>query len=166
MTTKTKAFSAEEIFLAGKDQMESAMKTSAQATKKNLEQAVENTKKQVEDVMKNYGDLADLSRENLEAYVAATSATAKGIEAINAEIFDYSKKVYDANMAVYKSLSGVKTPKEFFDIQTDLLKSRYEDTLAEVNKLNELATASANEAVAPISARVSEAADKFMKSVA
>ena len=166
MTTKTTQSSTEEMFLAGKEQLESAMKAGAQATQKNLKQTVEGTKKQVEDVMKGYGDLAELSRENLEAYVAATSATAKGFEAINAEIFDYSKKIYEANMAAYKSFSTVKTPKEFFDIQADLLKSRYEDALAEVNKLNEMATSSANEAVAPISARVSETADKFMKSVA
>lgn len=165
MTSKTKKDTVEGLFEAGKEQIESAIKASAQAGKRNLEQTIETTRKQFEDAVKGYGDLADFTRENMDACVAASSAAAKGVEAVNAEIFDFSKKLYEANLAAYKSMVAVKSPKEFLDIQSELVKSQYEDSLAEVNKINELVSVAANEALAPLNARATEAAEKFSKAV-
>lgn len=163
MTTKAKTETAQDIFNAGKEQIESAVQASAQAARKNMEQTMESTRKQFEEASKHYGDFAVFGRENMEACVAASTAAAKGVEAINAELFKFSKGIYEANLAAYKSFSGIKSPKEFFEINNDLVKSRYEDAVSEVNKLNDIATSTANDVVAPINARMSDAAERFTK---
>ncbi|MEX1148109.1 MAG: TIGR01841 family phasin [Sphingomonadales bacterium] len=166
MTTKKNTDTVEGMFNAGKEQMETAMQAGAQTAKKSFEQTVENTRKQFEEVTKNYGDFASFGRENVEAYVAASTAAAKGMEKLNAELFQYSKGLYEANLAAYKSLAGVKSPKEFFEINSELTKSQYEGAVSEVNKFNELASSVAKEVAAPINARVTVAAEQFSKGIA
>ncbi|MDA5193100.1 phasin family protein [Govanella unica] len=166
METKSKTESVEGFLKSGKDQYEAAVKTGTQAAQKNFEQGVETAKKHLDDVIKNYDDLATFGRENVDACLAASSAATKAAENINSEFFALSKSAYESNVSAYKALSAAKTPKEFFDIQSALMKGRYEESLALANKLSGLMTQATTEAMAPVNARVSATVEKFSKSFA
>lgn len=166
MATKQTTDTVEGILKAGKDQFESAVKNGAQAAQKNFEQTVETAKKHLDDVIKSYDELASFGRENVDACLAASSSAAKAVEAINSEVFTLSKKAYESNLAAYKSLAAAKTPKDFFDIQSELLKGRYEEAIASANKINGLVTTVTSEALAPLNARFTATVEKFSKSFA
>ncbi len=166
MATKTTQDTVENVLKSGKEQVESAVKAGTQAVQKSFEQTIESAKKQLDELIKGYDEVANFNRGNVDALLAASSATAKAAESINTELFALTKKSYESNLAAYKTLASVKTPKEFFDVQSDLVKSRYDEALASANKINSLVTAVSNEAFAPLNARFSVAAEKFSKSFA
>lgn len=148
---------------AGNEQLESLARTGAQTVQKTLEQGVEATKKQLDDVFRSCDDLASFGRENVSAALAASSATAKAVETVNGELFAFSKKAYEGQIAALRALSSAKTPKEFFDIQSNLLKGQYEDFVAEANKLGNVVAAATTEAFAPMNARMVSAFDNLSR---
>ncbi|RMF12605.1 MAG: phasin family protein [Alphaproteobacteria bacterium] len=165
MASKTTKDTVEGLFETGKEQFESAVKAATQAGTRNLEQTVETARKQFDEAVKGYTELAELVRGNIDACIEASNAAVKGVEAVNAEIFDFSKKLFEANLAAYKSLVAVKSPKEFLEVQNDFVKSRYEESLAEVKKINDIVSTAANDALAPLNTQASQAAEKFSKVV-
>lgn len=166
MATKATTDTVEGILKAGKDQFESAVKTGTQAAQKSFEHTVETAKKQLDDAIKSYDDVASFGRENVDACLAASNAAAKAIETINTEVFTLSKKAYESNLAACKALVAAKTPKEFFDIQSALVRGRYDEVLASANKINGLVTTVASEALAPLNARVQATVEQFSKTFA
>lgn len=166
MTAKKTQDSVENLVKAGKEQFEAAVKASTQATQKGFEQAVASMKKQLDDMIKLYDEVTAYSRENVDAALAASSAATKAIEEINSEVAELSKKAYEANLAAYKAVASAKTPKELFDLQSEFLKSRYEEALAGANKINALVTAASSNAFAPVNARVAATMEKFSKAFA
>src|SRR5690606_37712366 len=142
------------------------VKAGTQATQKGFEQAVTGMKKQLDDMIKVYDEVTAYSRENVDACLAASNAATKAIEEINSEVADLSKKAYEANLAAYKACTGVKSPKELFDLQSEFIKSRYEEALAGANKINALVTSASTDAFAPVNARMAATMEKFSKAFA
>lgn len=166
MTAKKSQDSVENLVKAGKEQFETAVKAGTQATQKGFEQAVSSVKKQLDDLIKLYDEVAVYGRENVDACLAASNAATKAFEEINGEVAALSKKAYEANLAAYKAFVGVKSPKELFEVQSDFIKSRYEEMLAGANKINALVTAASNDAFAPVNARLAASMEKFSKAFA
>lgn len=166
MVAKKSQEAFETAFKVSQETVEGALKTSAQAMQKNFEQTFETTKKRVEEAVKGYGDFAAVGKENIEAVVASGAAAAKGFEAINAEFLSLSKKAYEANVEALKSLTTAKSPKEFFEIQSNLFKDSYKHLVAESSKLGELGKSVATDALEPINTRVTAAVENFSKQFA
>lgn len=151
---------------AGNEQLEAIARTAAQTVQKTMEQSVDAAKKQLDDMIRGCDDLASFSRENVSAAVAASTATAKAVETVNSELFAFSKKTYEGQIAALRALSAAKTPKEFFDVQSNLMKGQYEDFIAEANKLGNVIAAAATDAVAPMNARMVAAFDNLSRAFA
>ena len=62
----------------------------------------------------------------------------KNAQAIAVEIIDYSKKSIEGSAAAWERLLGAKTMEKAMEVQSDYLKSSYEDFVAEATKLGEL----------------------------
>lgn len=150
----------------GSEQMESAARTTVQTAQRTFEQGVEATKRQLDGLMKNCDEVANVSRENINACLAASSATAKAIEQVNSEILAFAKNNYDAQLTAVRALATAKTPKEYLDIQSDLVKSRYEDFIQESNKIANVMTSAAAEIFAPLNARFVDSFNSFSRGVA
>ena len=60
-----------------------------------------------------------------------------------------------------KALAGVKSFKDAVDLQTSLAKSSLEKAVAETSKLTEASLKLAEQAWAPVTARVTLAVEKF-----
>lgn len=166
MATKTTKENFETAMNTGKEQLESAVKAGTQAAQKGFEQTIETAKKQLDELIKGYDEVASFNRENIEACISSTRAAAKAAESINSEVFALTKGWYEANIESFKTLAQAKSPREFFEIQSDLVKTRYEEALSSANKINGLVSTVANEALAPLTARAAVAAEKFTKAFA
>ncbi len=133
------------------------------AATKQVEEFTAETKKAMEEgvekMSKGFEDAGKFGQDNVEAVVASSKVMAKAAEEMNAEIVAFSKKNYEDSMAAAKEMGAVKSPSDFFEMQTSLAKTSFEGFVAEATKLNEMYAAAAKDAFAPINARFTAAAD-------
>ncbi|MFC3440192.1 phasin family protein [Sphingobium rhizovicinum] len=141
----------------------------AEETKAKFETAYadfnEKTKANVEKSTKAIEELSDLAKGNVEALVESGKIAAKGIETLGQEAVDYSKKSFEKATASIKSFSTVKTPTEFFQLQSQLLSSSFDEFTKEAAKSSEALMKLAGDVAQPLSARVTLVTDK-VKSLA
>ena len=57
----------------------------------------------------SFEDFQKFSKEQLEAFTAATTTLSKGLQDIAAELTDYSKKAFAAGSAMFEKLLGART---------------------------------------------------------
>jgi phasin family protein len=110
--------------------------------------------------------MKDFGKDTVEAIVAAGTVTAKGVEAINAEVLAYSKSAFEDSVAAAKAVLAAKTLKEVVDLQTDFAKTAFEGYLHQSSKLGELTAKITQEAFEPINTRFQAAVEKFVKPLA
>lgn len=150
----------------GSEQMETAARATVQTAQRAFEQGVEVTKRQLDGLMKGYDEVAEVSRENINGCIAASSATAKAIEQVNGELLNLAKKSYDAQLSAMRAFAGVKTPKDFLDLQSELVKGRYEDLVQESNKIASVVSTAMAEILAPLNARFVDSFTSLARGVA
>ncbi len=135
---------------------------SKSATKKVEEITVETQKTMeegVEKMTKGIETAAVFGQENVEAVVTSSKIAAKAAETLSAEIAVYSKKAYEDSMAAAKELTTCKSVTEFFEKQSEFGKTSIEGFVAEATKLNDMYSAAAKEAFAPLNARFTAAVE-------
>ena len=120
--------------------------------KKTMEEGVEKMSQGLESA-------TQFSQDNVEAVVASSKVVAKAAEEMNAEMVAFSKKSYEDSMAAAKEFTSVKSVNELFEKQTEFAKASFEGFVAEATKLNEMYSAAAKSAFAPLNDRFTAAAD-------
>lgn len=141
----------------------------AEETKAKFETAYaglnEKAKAGVEKSTKAIEELSDIAKGNVEALVESGKIAAKGIETLGQEAVDYSRKNFEKATASLKSFSTVKTPTEFFQLQSQLFSSSFDELTKEAAKSSEALIKLAGEVAQPLTARVTVVTDK-VKSLA
>jgi hypothetical protein len=125
----------------------------------------EKAKAGVEKSTKAIEELSDLTKGNVEALVESGKIAAKGIETMGQEAVDYSRKNFEKATASFKSFSTVKTPTEFFQLQSQLMSSSFDEFAKEAAKNSEAFMKLAGDVAQPLTARVTLVTDK-VKSLA
>lgn len=146
-----------------------AIEEAVSVAKKNLEGALSAQKEQFEkattQILKSYEDVAVAAKENVDAVVASSTIVAKGAEEAGKQVAAFTQSSAETAVANGKAALAVKTINELFELQTSFFKSSVENFIAESSKLQELTVKIANDAAAPISARVNAAVGKLVKPV-
>jgi phasin family protein len=166
MITKTKAI---ETATADVKKIESAtvgktiegLKETASVATAGLEQAQVQMKEGVTRAMKTAEQVAQFSQGNVEAFVKSSQIWATGWQDISKQMAATAKANMDETMSAFKALTSVKSLKEVFDLQTSFARSSMEKAMAESGKLTEHSLKLAEQAFAPISARVNAAVETF-----
>lgn len=137
----------------------------AQSAKSTVEQvtAAGNSafKDAVDKSMTALNDVNAHSKKNLEAVLASVTAAAKGAEALTTETLAYSKTAMEHQVAAAKSLSGVKSVQELFEVQSSFAKTAMESYMTQMGKVSEIFTASMKDTVKPINERVTATVEAF-----
>jgi hypothetical protein len=89
-------------------------------------------------MVKNLEDMQKLGKDNMEAAMGAFGAVSKGVQAIAAELADYSKKTFEDGTAVTEKVFGAKSFDTVIEAQSDYLKGAYEGFVSRSAKLGEL----------------------------
>jgi len=105
-------------------------------------------------------ELADLTRGNVEAFVASSKIAAKGVETMSQDAAEYSRKSFEDASAVLKSFAEVKSATDFFKLQGDFARSAFDAAVAESARVSETVLKLAGEVVEPINSRYSVAAER------
>src|ERR1700733_11740326 len=87
-----------------------------------------------------FEDFQKFSKEQLEAFTAASTTLSKGLQEVAAESSDYSKKSFAAGSALYEKLLGLLSVESAIQVQTEFVTQAFEGFGAQATKLPELYT--------------------------
>jgi phasin family protein len=150
----------------GFDKTLTAVKEGMEKAAKGLETSQLKLKEGVEKAMKTAEDMMAFSQGNMEALVKASQIYAAGFQDISKHIAASSKASVEESVAFTKSLMGVKSVKEAVDLQTGFAKASIEKAVAETNKITDASVKLAEQATAPLTARIALAVETFGKTSA
>lgn len=123
------------------------------------------TKAAVEKSTKLVEEANEFAKGNVEALVESGRIAAKGFEGLGQDAAEYGRKSFESATAAMKSFSSVKTPADFFKLQSDFFRTSFDSYVAEASKNTEALIKLASDAAQPLSNRVAVAAEK-VKTVA
>jgi phasin family protein len=120
-------------------------------------------KEGMEKAMKTAEEMVSFSQGNLEAMVKCGQIWAAGVQDIGKLIAANAQASFDETVSTFKALSSAKSLKDAFDLQASLARSTLEKTVAESGKLTDVSMKLTEQALAPLTARVNLAMEKFGK---
>ncbi|PDH65445.1 MAG: phasin [Sphingomonadaceae bacterium MED-G03] len=167
-TAATQPLPATEGTKIMNDVMETGKKF-AEDTKAKFETAYadfnEKAKAQVEKSTKAVEEMSDIAKGNMEALVESGKIAAKGMEVMGQEAVDFTRKNFEKATATFKTFATVKTPTEFFQLQSQLISTSFDDFTKEAAKNSEAMMKLAGDVAQPLTARMTLVTDK-VKAVA
>jgi phasin family protein len=131
-----------------------------------MEQGMEQVTKSAEGFFKAAEEAAEFSRGNFEAMTKTAQLFAVGFQDIGKQVFAVSQALTDHAMESAKAMASVKSLKEAADIQAAFAKASMERSMSEATKLQEATFRLAEQAYAPLTARMTLAVEKFGKPLA
>lgn len=109
------------------------------------------------------GEANDFAKGNVEALVESGKVLASGLQELGSTVVADGKSAFEAITADVKELASVKSPTEFFQLQSALFRKSFDGAVAQASKNTEAMMKLANEVISPISTRVSLAVEKVSK---
>ncbi len=109
------------------------------------------------------GEMTDFAKGNVEAFVESGKILSNGMQDVSKTMVDEAKSAYETATADMKEMASVKSPTELFQLQGKLARRNFESMVALSSKTGDMMMKLYTEAFAPISSRVSLAADKLSK---
>jgi phasin family protein len=94
-------------------------------------------------------DMQKFSKESMETAMSSFGALSKSAQALAVEVADYSKKSIEGSAAAWERLLGAKTIETAMEVQSDYVKTAYQDFVAEATKIGGLYADLAKEAYKP-----------------
>lgn len=108
-------------------------------------------------MIRNFDDLQQVGKDNVDNALKSFGALSKGTQAIATEVVDYSKKSFEEGTAALEKLFGVKTLDKAVELQTEFARSAYEGFVAKAAKIGEIYADLAKETCKPFEAMVAKA---------
>jgi hypothetical protein len=108
-------------------------------------------------MVKNFEDLQQVSKENVDIAMKSIGVLSKGSQAIAVEVADYSKKAFEDGTAMLEKLFGVKSVEKAIELQTEYAKTAYEGFVAKASKIGELYADLAKETYKPFETLLAKA---------
>lgn len=108
-------------------------------------------------------EATEFAKGNVEALVESGKIYAAGVQDLGKTYAEEAKSAYETLTADLKELAAVKSPAELFQLQAKLVRRNFDAWVAYGSKNTDAAIKLAGETLAPISSRVSLAAEKLGK---
>src|SRR5271157_1194808 len=127
------------------------------AAEKGQKQATQSMAK----VMKTAEEFVSFNQGNLEALIKSGQILATGMQDLGKQVAATAQARLKESMATFKALGSVKSVKEAIDLQTTYARSSIEKAMADTSKLTDASFKLAEQAIAPLTARVTLAVEKL-----
>jgi phasin family protein len=115
---------------------------------------------------KGLEEMVEFSKGNLEAVVASGRVAAKGAQDIAKYSAEYGRKSIEEANATAKKFAAVKSPTEFFALQSEVAKSNLDAFVGEASKFTEGYMKLVGEIMQPMQNRYAVAVEKVKSAVA
>jgi phasin family protein len=106
-------------------------------------------------------ELAEIAKANVEALTEAGRIAVSGARTIGQDALASGRQGIEQASAAVKTLAEAKSPTEFFQLQSELVRASFDRAVAEGSKLTEQFVKLAGEAVQPLSTRASLNAERI-----
>jgi phasin family protein len=157
---QTKAMSAKSF-----DQTVAAMKDGMTKATSTVEASQAQFKEGITKTMKTAEEVVAFSQGNMEALIKSGQIWSTGLQDISKQMASSMQASYEEAMSAFKALTSVKSLKEAVDLQVGLARSVVEKGVTESSKYTDASFKLAEQAIAPISSRMTLAVEKFSKPV-
>ena len=139
---------------------ETAQSKTASAAAASAHEAVEKiTRKTAEKVTKGVENITAFSRETFDAVVQSSTAAAKNVETVFAEVVAFSKKNIEDSVTAAKDIAAVRSPEALSSVHSRYAQQAFENYLSQMTRLGDLFISASKEVSEPISARMSALSD-------
>jgi phasin family protein len=138
-----------------------ALKDSAAGAVAGHDSTQEKVKNTMEKAVKSAEELVSFSQGNFEAMMQAGQIWAAGVQDLHKTFAATAQAQVEAAMGTFKALSSVKSLKEAMDLQSSLARASVETAVSETGKITDASMKLAEQAIAPIAARMTLAVEKF-----
>lgn len=128
-------------------------------------QAGPDTLTHTETMMKTTEDFLAFGQGNVEAFVKAGQIWASGAQDLSRQFAATAQARIDEAVGMCKALSGVKSAKDAFDLQAGFARAAFEAGVADSGKFTDASLKLAEQALAPITARLTQAMDTVTRAV-
>lgn len=108
-------------------------------------------------------DFAAFGAANIEAVTASGKIWAEGMTGLTNQFSSTAKASLEETVAAFRALTAAKTLKEAIDLQGNYGKAAFANAVAVSRNLTEASIRLAEQAVAPLTARVAVAVDSLAK---
>jgi phasin family protein len=108
-------------------------------------------------------ELVAFNQGNFEAIVKAGEIWSAGVQDLTKHLTAAAKASFDESVATFKAITSAKSLKDALDLQAAYARSTLEKTLAESGKITDASFKLTEQALAPITARVTVAVEKMSK---
>ena len=150
-----------EVISRSFDKTVEGLKESAATATASLEQAQAQLKQGYDRAVKTAEQLAKFHQGNLEAMIKASQIFATGLQDISKHVAENAKATLEESVSTFRALTTVKSVKEALELQTSFAKASIEKAMSEGSKLTETSLKLAEQAYAPLTARVNAAVETF-----
>lgn len=110
-----------------------------------------------------FSEANEFAKGNVEAIVESGKILASGLQELGSTAVADSRSAFEGLTSDVKTLAAVKSPTEFFQIQSALLRKHFDSVVAQTSKSTEAMLKLANDSIAPLSNRVTLAVEKASK---
>lgn len=140
--------------------MEATINTATDKTQAMFADANDRAKNAMDKGTRLFEDMNEYGKGNIEAIVESSKIAVKGFETMGQDAAEYTRKSLEGATAALRSLASVKSPTEFFKLQSEYVRQSFDSMVAETSKNTEAMVKLAGAVAQPISNRVAVAADK------
>ena len=137
----------------------------ADKTTNVVETTQEHFAKAAETQFKAADEVAAFNKSNVEAFIQAGTIFFHGFEELARTVVGLTQAHVESSMTTAKALITAKTLTEVTDLHNAYTKSTFDHAVTEATQLSELAIKIANEAIEPLSARVTATMEHISKPV-
>ena len=149
----------------GMDQTVATLKDGMAQAAAGFEKTQAKVKESMEKAMKTAEEFVAFGQGNLEAYMKSSQILAAGMQDMQKKFAATAQASFEETVSAFKAMTGCKSLKDAFELQAGLARSSLERTIAESGKLTDASFKLTEQALAPITARVTLAVEKFAKPV-
>ena len=128
--------------------------------------SAERSQELVQRSQKVAGELAELTKANVEALVEAGRVATEGARSIGQDVVASSRDGVEQAADAIRSLAEAKSPTEYLQLQSEIARASFDRAVAETSKLAESFVKLAGEAFQPLSNRATANAERFNTLVA
>jgi phasin family protein len=150
----------EAIVAKATDRVAETVKQTADAAAEGIKTMQERARGGVQRVSEYARGYAEVQREALETGAHAARIYGEGLQGLAQHAAEISRVQFEESMAHLRSLVGVRSLTDLFSLQADFARKTASRALEETSTFAEGYLKVANDALAPVTARVREAAEK------
>ncbi len=144
--------------------MATANTTDFTATVKQTAAEAQTRAKAAYDRLQAYtGEMTEFTKGNVEALVESGKILGAGVQDIARSEVEAAKGAFETLTADLKAMAAVKSPTELFKLQGEIARRNFDALVARTSKNAEVGMKLAGDAFAPLSTRMSLAAERFSK---